>query len=170
VADVIFARVAPELKAAVDSYSNENGMTLAGAVGDLLARGLETAASEESVEALRRRLAETQLEASELRRLFEEERVRAITSSERERNLQQFLTQLDATPIGPCPQKGCVQRVSAIDLVVRRTCKAGHSLTSLLEQVAKTPGMDSREALVAVGALGLVLALIAAGGQKPIPI
>jgi hypothetical protein len=28
-AEVIFARVAPELKAAVDSYSGENGMTLA---------------------------------------------------------------------------------------------------------------------------------------------
>src|SRR5713226_8761754 len=120
-------------------------MTLAGAVGDLLARGLEAAASEDSVEALQRKLAEGRTEIAELGRRVEEERTRAIASSEREHNLQQFLAQLDGTPIGPCPQPGCPQRISAIDLVARRSCKSGQSLTALLERVAKTPGMDSRE-------------------------
>lgn len=163
---VIFARVGSDVRQAVGAYAGERGMTLAAAVGDLLRRGLEAASNAESVARLEQSVSELRLNLSDRDRLLQEERGRSAAIEQREQYLQQFLTQLDKAPIGRCPQSGCHTPFSAIDLVVKRACKRGHALGHVLERAAQAPGIDSGEVLAAVGALGLILALLAAGGKK----
>jgi hypothetical protein len=142
-------------------------MTLASAVADLLKRGLEAASDESSVTRLEQSVAELRLNLSERDRLLQEERGRSAASAQREQYLQQFLNQLDSAPIGRCPQAGCQMPISAIDLVSRRACKRGHGLGQVLEKAAaQAPGINSGEVLAALGGLGLILALVAAGGKK----
>jgi hypothetical protein len=163
---VIFARVRSDVRHAVGAYAGERGMTLAAAVADLLRRGLEAASNAESVTRLEQSVNELRLNLSERDRLLQEERGRSAASEQREEYLKQFLGQLDQAPIGRCPQAGCLTPFSAIDLVVKRSCKRGHGLGNVLERAAQAPGIDSGEVLAAVGALGLILALLAAGGKK----
>ncbi len=166
VADVIFARVSAGLKGAVDAYSGQKGMTLANAVAELLARGLESSSNEDSVRNLETVVSDLRLQVAERDRQLEAERARSTWSEQRERGMQQFVQQLDQAAIAKCPQKGCDERITAIDLVVRRVCNKGHGLTPVLERASQAPGMDSGEVMLVAGGLSLLLALIAAGGRK----
>lgn len=163
---VIFARVDADVRQAVGAFAGARGMTIAAAVSDLLKRGLEAASDEDSVTRLEQSVAELRLALAERDKLLQEERGRSAASEQREQYLQQFLSQLDRAPIGKCPQQGCQTPISAIDLVVNRACKRGHSLAQLLEKAAQAPGINTGEVLAAVGGLGLVLALLASGAKK----
>jgi len=63
----IYARIPEELKGATDAYAADRGMTLANAVADLLGRGMEAAANEESVKVLEARAQELQRELDQVR-------------------------------------------------------------------------------------------------------
>jgi predicted Zn-ribbon and HTH transcriptional regulator len=63
----IYARIPGELKDATDAYAAGHGMTLANAVADLLARGMEASAGEESVKALEARAQELQRELDQVK-------------------------------------------------------------------------------------------------------
>jgi hypothetical protein len=162
---VIFARVQEDVRRAVGAYAGDRGKTIASAVADLLRRGLEAASNEDSVVRLEQSVSELRLQLSERDRLLQDERARSAAGEQREQYLQQLLGQIDQAPIGQCPDPSCKMPISAIDLVVRRSCKKGHGLTQVLERAAKAPGVDSAQVLTALGALGLVLALLAAGGK-----
>ena len=152
--DVIYARVQPSLKEAVEAYAGEAGMTLTAAVSDLLARGIEATTKERSVTDLSEALAKARLDLAH-------GRSRIATLEERERNLHAVLAQLDSGTLGHCPTPGCNAPLSASDLVVRRMCPRGHTLGMVLEQVAKAPGLNPTEVLAAVAAIGLLLAIVA---------
>lgn len=160
--EVIYARVPAELKNAVDAHAAHLGITLTAAVAELISHGLESAANEQSIANLQASLSEARLTLSERDRNLAEERSRAATLEERERNLRAVVQQLDTVTVGRCPQPGCVASLTATDLVVRRACPNGHQLGGVLEQVAKAPGLDPAEVLAAVAALGLLVAILAA--------
>jgi hypothetical protein len=162
---VIFARVDEGVRRALGAYAGDRGMTMASAVADLLTRGLEAASDEDSTKRLEQSVSELRMQLGERDRQLQDERTRAAGGEQRELYLQQLLGQIDQAPIGRCPHPGCNEPISAIDLVVRRSCKKGHGLAHLLEKAAKAPGINSAEVLAVVGALGLVLALLAAGGK-----
>jgi hypothetical protein len=63
----IYARIPDELKAATDAYAAEHGMTLANAVTDLLGRGMEAVAGEESIRTLEARAQELQRELDQVK-------------------------------------------------------------------------------------------------------
>lgn len=63
----IYARIPGELKDATDAYAADHGMTLANAVADLLARGMEASAGEEAVRALEARAQELQRELDQVK-------------------------------------------------------------------------------------------------------
>jgi hypothetical protein len=63
----IYARIPGELKDATDAYAAEHGMTLANAVADLLARGMEASVGENSIKALEARAQELQRELDQVK-------------------------------------------------------------------------------------------------------
>ncbi|HEY8686133.1 MAG TPA: hypothetical protein VIO57_11050 [Chloroflexota bacterium] len=141
-------------------------MTLAGGVSDLLARGLEAAANEDSIKGLEQSLGELRAQLSDRDHTIQEVRDRVAAAEARAASMRELLSQLDGAPIGRCRHAGCAVNVTAIDLVVRRACRNGHSMTHVLEQAGKAPGLDPGEWIVAVAALGLVLGLLASGAKK----
>ena len=164
--DVVFARVDPELKAAVAVHAEEKGMTLANAVADLLTRGLESAHEEAATKRLEQTVADTRLRLAETSRRLEEERARSAAAQEREESYRQFIEHLDSGAIGRCPHPGCGQGFTAMDLVGRRACRSGHPLTEILEKAARAPGMVPTEAMLVAGGLSLLFGLIAGSSTR----
>ena len=100
----VYARVSPDLKDAVDSFAEQRGMSLASAVTDLLARGLEVSASEESVYTLEARTQQLQAELSQVRQaaVVMEGRFRQVLGT---CQCGSQLTGRDLLATGSCP--GC---------------------------------------------------------------
>ncbi len=162
-AGVIYARVSADLKRAVDDYAGRREVTLTSAVADLLSRGLEAVANGRSSAQLERSVADLQVELAKRERDLAQEKTRAAGVEERERALTAAMQEWQAVRVGTCPWQGCGVAVTATDLVMRRGCRNGHPLGHLLEQVAKVPGMDSNQLLIAIAVLGLVLVAVTMG-------
>jgi hypothetical protein len=137
----IYARVTDELKEATDRYAEDHGMSLASAVSDLLARGLEAAGGEQSVRTLELRAQELQ---SEL------DRVREATGSVESR-LKQVL--------GSCQ---CGQELTGRDLLLVGRCpNCSRGVGGLLAGSAESEGSLNRSELAPfMAGIGVALALI----------
>jgi hypothetical protein len=157
---VIYARVPDTLKEAADAYADERGVTLTGAVVDLLARGLAAASDERSVE---------QLELNLARVTTEKAKVEAdLRAAQNELAGFAALAQRANQFIGKCPKKACSKDITGKDLLVVGSCSAcGQSLSSLLTPEAGSSTLDQREFLILLGVIGAVLgvAYVASKGR-----
>lgn len=157
----IYARVPDQIKEAADEYAAHRGMTLASAVADLLDRGLQGAADEQSIAGLEQRVAELSAENHVLR-----ERELAIGSA------YQVLADRIGRPVGVCPH--CQQAISGYDLLVTGRCRnpdCAKGLSGLLGPSGdKSPAkntLDDGEFKILLGALGVALgvAYLTQGGR-----
>jgi antitoxin component of RelBE/YafQ-DinJ toxin-antitoxin module len=150
----IYARVPDNIKEAADSYAATRGVTLASAVSDLLDRGLQAAADEQSISELERRAADLTAEVDTLR-----QRDHAISSA------YQALAQRIAQPVGACPS--CSGSVSGHDLLVNGRCANAACAASLSELLSRPTnavasgkgGLDDGEFKMMLGALGMALGI-----------
>jgi predicted Zn-ribbon and HTH transcriptional regulator len=137
----IYARVPEELKQATDNYASEHGMTLASAVTDLLGRGLEAAASEDSIQALEDNVQELQRELAKVRPAIE-------TANER-------LTQI----LAECQ---CGHSLSGHDLLISGKCpKCSKGVAGVLTDSDNTAASVNRSEMAPfMAGVGVALAVI----------
>lgn len=159
-AQVVYARVRDEIKDAVDTYAARRESSLAGAVDDLLERGLRAAASAGTVEELSTELGHVRSELVQTSA--------ALRQREGElANLSNFTIRARATKVGECPNPTCRSAVSGFDLLAIGQCaQCSAPLLGLLAPPVPTKtAFDDREFALVLGALGLVLAGVAALGK-----
>jgi antitoxin component of RelBE/YafQ-DinJ toxin-antitoxin module len=149
---VIYARTPEKVKAAADAYASERGMTLTGAVVDLLERGLSAASDEQSIAELQANLARANAEKAQVEA--------SLKASASEAAALKAFAQRAATSVGRCPNGTCEQPITGYDLLGIGKCpNCQQQLTSLLAPEGQSPSLDQRELLPLLGALGAVLAL-----------
>lgn len=160
---VVYARIATGLKAQVEAYANDRGVTLTAAVADLLQRGLEAASNSASVDQLQDRLTEQDHQLSTARVALAEANARLSSLQERERGLQTLAQRAEQT-LGPCPH--CNKPVRGFDVLVTGHCPScGRGLTSVLVG-PQMKGLDQTEVLLLLGALGIVLGAAYLGSKS----
>jgi hypothetical protein len=150
----IYARVPDHVKQATDAYATSSGSTLAGAVADLLDRGLQAASDSDSISQLQRTISDLQIEVEKLR-----EREQMIGSA------NQALAQRITRPVGNCP--ACGHAVTGQDLLITGSCPqsdCGASLTPLLDPPLpdeRNKGtLNDGDFKLLLGALGLALGIV----------
>jgi len=156
---VIYARIPQLLKRDVDRFSAERGVTLTTAIGNLLARGLEAVANEQSVGRLEGEVAQLRAEKRVLSARLREAEVIAREALKREEAMtgaQRSLAERIKQPVGECPQ--CRTAVTGEDLLVTTRCRNGHSLAPLL-------GGSKPEYMFLVGAVGVLVGIALAGSS-----
>ena len=160
---VIYARVPATVKEAADAYAGERGVTLTGAVVDLLERGLAAVSDEHSVSELQANLARIAAEKAQAESELK-------TAASELAVLNTFAERASVT-VGKCPNKDCREEISGYDLLGAGKCRhCGQALTSLIAPASVTSTLDQREVMVLLGALGAVLAIAymaSQGGATP---
>lgn len=147
--EVIYARVPTAVKEAADAYAGQHGKTLAGAVADLLDRGLAAVSDERSISQLEANLARVAAEKAEA-----EAGLQAATTQLAVLNA---LAQRARQKVGACPK--CRSGITGHDLLGTGRCgQCGQALSSLIAPES-TPSLDQRELLMLVGAIGAVVAI-----------
>src|SRR5437016_5520491 len=155
--EVIYARVPAPVKAAADAYASQHGKTLAGAIADLLERGLGAASDERSVRELQVNLAYVKAEKARVEADLAAARAQLAT-------LSTLAHQADRK-VGTCPS--CQKPVTGRDLLEVRECPHCHqTLSDLIVPDQGTSTLDQRELLILVGALGAVLAVAYLASKK----
>ncbi len=157
---VIYARVPEAVKADVEEYADEHGVTLSSAAVDLLQRGLAAAGEERSITSLETKLAKISGEKGAL-----EAKLQAVANEVS--SLRSFAQRAAATTVGSCPS--CHSPISGLDLLGRGLC--GKCQASLLELIAPKmrspqPLLDDRAVGALIGGLGVVLIAAAVLGSK----
>jgi uncharacterized protein (DUF1778 family) len=137
--DVLYARAQPDLKALVDAYAESRGVSMNGAIIDLVTRGLASVAAEDATRAKLEKL-----EADKARLLAQLDSIRSQTQ-----NLQAFANQAKGT-VGTCPE--CDHTVTGLDLLLSRCPKCGKALSSL---PATSKPLDTQLILL-IGAVALL--------------
>jgi hypothetical protein len=147
---VIYTRVPDEVKDAADAYASERGATLSSAVVDLLERGLTSVADECSIARLQENLAEVSARYAQT--------ATELGAARSELAAVKALSQRASLPIGHCPR--CEGQISGYDLLAAGECpRCKQPLSDLIAPKSKTSGLDQREFLMLVGALGAVVGL-----------
>jgi hypothetical protein len=138
----IYARVPDHVKQAADDYATTQGKTLAGAVAELLDRGLQAIGDESSLPELERQVAALTAEADQLRQRAQ----RTVQS------------------IGSCPS--CGGGITGRDLLISGHCPnpdCGASLEVLLGSASNASagkgGLNDGDFKMLLGALGLLLGI-----------
>ena len=153
---VIYSRVPDEVKDAADAYAAEKGATLSNAIVDLLERGLTAASNEVSIAALEARLSETSAACGQL-----EAQLRAAKT---ELAAVQALGQRATQPVGNCPR--CSGAITGLDVFSAGRCAScGQGLSELLTPSPQSKGLDQKEFLLLMGALGAVVAIALVAGS-----
>jgi hypothetical protein len=167
---VVYARVPDSLKQALHAHASERALTLTGAVVDLLERGLEAIANEQSLAELEGKLAACTSERAQTRARLRESKLRVQAAREREQTTAHTYTALAERArheLASCPQ--CRQPVRASDLLVSGRCpnpSCRRALSSLLLPAPRA-GFDANEYLALLGALGVLVGLAqAASGER----
>lgn len=143
-------RVPGEVKNAADAYASERGATLSSALVDLLERGLTSVSDESSIAQLQEDLA--QVRAKYVQIATELEAARSELAAVK------ALSQRASLPIGHCPK--CEGQISGYDLLAAGECPhCKQPLSELIAPTSRTNGLDQREFLMLVGALGAVVGL-----------
>jgi hypothetical protein len=144
--ETIYVRVPETTKRAARDYSEAKGTTLTSAIGDLLERGLEAVENDESI----RRL-QLLLQAKDIELQQAESRIQGLRA-------------LSTTPLGACGT--CQSVVTAEDVLVRGKCPRGHTMRPPGAADKQSPnGLDDKQALVLIGAVGLLLGALALSGN-----
>jgi len=138
-ADVLYARAQPDLKAMVDAYAEGRGLSMNGAILDLVTRGLAQAAAEETTRAKL-----DKLEADKVKLMAQLEGMKSRTQ-----NLAAFTAQAKGV-VGDCPE--CAKPVNGLDLLLSRCPHCGKPLTSL---PATAKPLDT-QLLLLIGAVSLL--------------
>lgn len=140
--ETIYVRVPEATKTAAKDYAETNGMTLTGAISELLERGLEAIEDADSISRLQSQLQAKDVELQE--------------AAARVRGLQALAT----TPLGVCAS--CKAVITAEDVLVRSKCPNGHPLRAPAASNKPTgSGLDDNQALILIGAVGLLLGALA---------
>ncbi len=158
----IYARVPDHVKEATDAYATTSGLTLAGAVSELLDRGLQAVSDADSVAELRQTVSGLRMQVEAL----EEREHRAASAN-------QGLAQRLARRVGNCP--ACGAEITGQDLLIAGHCPkpdCGENLANLFAPVASTAvapkgALNDTDFKMLLGALGLALgiALLSQGGK-----
>jgi hypothetical protein len=158
-AQVLYAKVAEQLKAATDQYAAENGLTLAGAVAQLLQRGLEGAGSQERVAALENRVNELSADKATLQSELQGARSELQALGALGNRVRQT--------VGSCPNPQCEAAISGYDLLATGACAAcGASLSGLLVGKSEQPqSLNQQEFLLLIGALGALVGVALLAGK-----
>jgi hypothetical protein len=158
VSQVIYARVPDTLKEATDLYASDQGVTLTGAVVDLLERGLAAVTDERSIAELERQVATVATEKTQI-----EADLKVATN---ELNaLRTFAQRATGTQVGRCPK--CEHEISGYELLGTSQCgNCGQSLVNLLAPPDQGTSIDQREFGLLVGALGAALVGVVLFGGK----
>jgi hypothetical protein len=158
--EVVYARVPEGLKKRATAYADRRGATLTSAIVDLLERGLNAEDSGRKLvqyEGQIERLASDKAQAES-----------ALNAALAELNAVQALAQRTQQPVGTCPEPGCFAPFTGADLFAKGVCPNGHPLSSLLtferpktaaSAGQTTVGLNDREVLLLLGALGAVIGL-----------
>lgn len=157
---VIYARVPEAVKADVEEYADEHGVTLSSAAVDLLQRGLAAAGEERSIASLETKLAKISGEKGAL-----EAKLQAVANEVG--SLRSFAQRAAATTVGSCPS--CHSSISGLDLLGRGLCaKCQASLLELIAPKMRSPQplLDDRAVGALIGGLGVVLIAAAVLGSK----
>ena len=160
----IYARVQETAKSAVESYAAKNGMTLTGAVQDLLGLGLEAAETKKTLARLEGEL----VSAKEALRSIHIEIQEQVASGDQTRRELDALRQAaevwakraDIT-VAKCPS--CDEPISGADLLIAGRCNGCRESTSLLME-PKTSDVNSRDLMLVLGAVGVLLGLLVVSG------
>lgn len=148
---VIYARVPDNLKEAADSYAHDRGMTLTGAVVDLLERGLAAVSDERSIADLEARFAQVSAEKAQL-----DANLRVVATEIQA--LRAFAERATQTQVGTCPNPECGKPITGYALLGTGRCdQCGQTLTDLLAPRSTVSTLDQREFGLLVGALGAAL-------------
>lgn len=157
---VLYARVPGPLKAAMERYAAEHGLTLAASVAELLGRGLEDGASGDAAAELEARV-----------RGLEADKATLQSELQGTRSELQALGALGSRvrqPVGNCPNVGCGASITGYDLLVTGSCPSCDArLSGLLIGKSERPeNLNQQEFLLLIGALGALVgvALLAAKG------
>jgi antitoxin component of RelBE/YafQ-DinJ toxin-antitoxin module len=152
--EVIYARVADELKEAAESFAKSRGTTLTTAVSELLSRGLEAAANEGSVAELERRVRELTARLQEALSAIQLYEQRDQQWSSAYAALAERLEQ----PLGLCT--ACRKPARGYDLLVTGACReCGAGLASLFSAPREGADLDRNALAVLLGAVGLFVAI-----------
>jgi uncharacterized protein with PIN domain len=157
----IYARVSEQTKDAAESYASERGLTLAGALHELLVLGLESAENVASVTALQSKVSSLDEEVVELKMALREHAV-AREHAEHQRDALRQAAEIwghraDLT-VGTCPN--CGQPLTGADLLVVGRCQSCKQSTSALMEPSGS-NLNSRDFMLALGAVGIMLGLVA---------
>lgn len=157
---VLYAKVPQRLKAATGEYATVNGLTLAGAVIQLLERGLEWEKAGATMAKLENRV--NQLAADKATLQSE------LHGARSELQALGALGNRVRQTVGSCPNPECGKPISGYDLLATGACPlCGTSLSALLAGSSGQPqGLNQQDFLLLIGALGAVVgvALLAAKG------
>ena len=137
--DVLYARAAPELKAAVDAFAEGRNLSMNAAIVDLVTRGLASVIEEDATR--------TAMEKLEHERTTLAKQLAAHENQQQ--NVAAFVEQAKSTA-GECPK--CHKPVTGLDLLRSRCPECGTALSSL--PAMKQP-LDG-QLLILIGAVGLL--------------
>jgi hypothetical protein len=157
-ASSIYIRMPADLKHAVDDHAKTRGSTVTAAAVDLLSRGLQAVADEQSVADLHAALASTVTEKA----IVEAE---LVTARAQLATLGNFVDRASQR-VGTCPK--CRKPISGADVFAASRCPScDEPLTELLVPKASgTAGIDQRELLLFAGALGALIGVALMSTKK----
>lgn len=162
----IYARIPEETKDAATAFAASRSVTLASALHELLALGLEAAdgsgtvsALQEEVQQLRQRVRDLEetTQAQALARLQLEQELAAL------RQAADVWVQRADLPVGTCPH--CNKPLSGADVLVAGRCSECRASTSALVE-PKASDLDNGDFMLALGAVGVLLGLVALAASK----
>lgn len=157
---VIYARVPDTVKADVEEYADQQGVSLTSAVVDLVQRGLSAVSEEPSIANLEARVAALTSEKSAIE-------AQLTVASNEIGAMRSFAQRATTTQVGHCPE--CRSAISGLDLLGMGRCGVcGRSLVDLIAPTApaRQSVLDDRAVGVLVGALGIALVAAAVLGSK----
>lgn len=158
---VIYARVAEQLKVAADAYAAQSGATLATTVAHLLERGLEATTNEKSIRELEARVQQLTGDNATIQAELRAGRSGFQTLTALSRRAQQH--------VGTCPDPACGKSITGYDLLATGTCPScGRALSGLLlSGKQNADGLNQQEFLLLLGALGALVGVAPIAGKGP---
>lgn len=156
---VIYARVPESLKAATEGYAAEHGHTLAAAVAELLAGGLEAEGSAARIAALEGKIG--RLGADKVTLQSELHGARAELQA-----LGAFGERVRQA-VGTCPNSECGAPITGYDLLAAGVCpRCGTVLSGLLlGKETRSDSLNQQQFLLLIGALGALVGVALLAGK-----
>jgi hypothetical protein len=163
--EVVYGRVSPALKRALQARAREGGRSLNATVVELLERGLAAEAEEGPRVELEAALAASARELDEARARREADELRLALANEREEQTQgtlRALAERARQELAGCPR--CRKPVRGCDYLVGGRCPhCGRALTALLTPRPQVGAPERDEYLALLGALGVLVGLAGTG-------